>query len=348
MSDGERQLVVSTWNDTACDYPRHASIHDVFSAEVAARPDEVAVIQGERQVTRQWIDTQASVLARRLHTAGVTPGDVVGVSCARSPEMVVALLAILKAGAAYLPLSQRDPTDRQVFILRDAGARVLVTEPGLIRAVQEKAPEITALDVRDRSAGAGELSAAAPASSDALAYIMYTSGSTGTPKGVLVPHRAITRLVLRASYADLGPARTILQLSPLAFDASTFDLLGAAAPRRLLRAVRRRRSRRLTPSREPSGVTTSMSLAHRGVLQHDRRHATRRLAAFATCSSAARRSRRAHRSGSMRCRSSFDQRLRSDRRHDVHLLSRHRPAVQRRRAHPDRSAAWQHTRAHPR
>ena len=76
--------------------------------------------------------------------------------------MVVALLAILKAGAAYLPLSQRDPIDRQVFVLRDAGARVLVTEPGLIQAIQEKAPEISALDVRDLAAGEGELGTAAP------------------------------------------------------------------------------------------------------------------------------------------------------------------------------------------
>ena len=71
MSDDERQLVVSTWNDTACDYPRHASIHDLFSAEAAARPDEIAVIQGERRMTRQWVDTQASLLARRLQLAGV-------------------------------------------------------------------------------------------------------------------------------------------------------------------------------------------------------------------------------------------------------------------------------------
>ena len=101
---------------------------------------------------------------------------------------------------------------------------MLVTEPGLIRAVQEKAPEITALDVRDLSAGAGELGAAAPVSSDALAYIMYTSGSTGQPKGVAVPHRAVIRLVYGLDRITGRPLGRFLQLSPLAFDASTFDL----------------------------------------------------------------------------------------------------------------------------
>ena len=99
-----------------------------------------------------------------------------------------------------------------------------MTEPGLIRAVQEKAPEITALDVRDLAAGAGELGAAEPVSSDALAYIMYTSGSTGQPKGVAVPHRAVIRLVHGLDRITGRPLGRFLQLSPLAFDASTFDL----------------------------------------------------------------------------------------------------------------------------
>ncbi|HKW01048.1 MAG TPA: amino acid adenylation domain-containing protein [Vicinamibacterales bacterium] len=224
MSDDERRLVVDTWNDTASDYPRHASIHELFAAEAAARPDEVAVIQGERRETRRWVDAQASLLAQRLRRAGVGPGDVAGVCCARSPEMVVALLAILKAGAAYLPLSPRDPIDRQVFVLRDAGARVLVTEPALAGAIREKAPEIAAIDVREIDASPGELDATAPVSGESLAYIMYTSGSTGQPKGVAVPHRAVVRLVYGVDRLSGRPLSRFLQLSPLAFDASTFDL----------------------------------------------------------------------------------------------------------------------------
>ena len=224
MSDAERQLVVNTWNDTAHDYPRDATIHELFAALASKGPDDVVVIQGDRRLTRQQIDAEASVLARRLQTAGVGPGDVVGVCCARSPRMVVALLAILKAGTAYLPISPRDPVERQVFILRDAGARVVVTEPGFIQAVRDTAPEIEAVDLRDVGAETDGTVVATSVSSDAAAYIMYTSGSTGRPKGVVVPHRAVIRLAYGLDRVAGRPLGRFLQFSPLAFDASTFDL----------------------------------------------------------------------------------------------------------------------------
>lgn len=224
LTSDERHQVVVEWNDTGHDYPRDASIHELFASEAAKRPDDVAVIQGERRVTRGWVNAEAGAFARRLQAAGVRPGDVIGVCTARSPETIVALIAILKAGAAYLPLSRRDPVDRQVLILRDAGARVLVTEPDLVKAMREKAPEVVTVDLREAVADEGVMERALPVSSDATAYVMYTSGSTGRPKGVAVPHRAVIRLVYGLDRVTGPPLSRFLQLSPLAFDASTFDL----------------------------------------------------------------------------------------------------------------------------
>ena len=234
LPESERRLLAE-WNETDEVYPRDSTIHELFAAEAGRRANDVVVIQGERRQTYGEINERADALARRLRDLGVG-GDVpVGVCTGRSPETIVALLAILKAGGAYLPLNPSDPIERLTFILRDAAARVVFAAPGLGEAIARQLPGITTIPpsegrprdddgrVRDDLATA-ESSLAHTAGADSLACIMYTSGSTGEPKGVAVPHRAVVRLVYGLDRVTGPPARRFLQLSPLSFDASTFDI----------------------------------------------------------------------------------------------------------------------------
>ena len=173
----------------------------------------------------QLVD-RADALARVLVGAGVRPDEVVGVFGCRSVDLVVALLAVLGAGGAYLALPPEWPHAKIAVLLADANARVVVTEPGLAGRVPA-GHTVVPFDTSPPSAGTVTLPG--DISPDALAYVSYTSGSTGEPKGVCVPHRAIARLVDEPDWIMLGPDDTVLQAAPVAFDASTFELWGALA-----------------------------------------------------------------------------------------------------------------------
>ncbi len=187
----------------------------------------MAATDGRRELSYGELNGRANRLAAELAGRGVGPETVVGLCVERSLEMVVALLAILKAGGAYLPLDPRAPAERNAGILRDAAAvAVLAHERLAARLPDDQGP--LWLDAR---AGTGP-GAAPPdprqgARATNLCYVMTTSGTTGGPKGVRVEHRAVVRLVRGADYVDLGPDETLFQISPLAFDVSTFELWGA-------------------------------------------------------------------------------------------------------------------------
>ncbi|HEX4216630.1 MAG TPA: amino acid adenylation domain-containing protein [Candidatus Dormibacteraeota bacterium] len=212
--------------------------------EIAERwPDRVAVSFGNQELTYASLNARADNLARRLREAGVTPEEMVGIMVDRSTEMAVGLLGILKANGAYVPLNPRDPDQRIELLARDARCRVVVAT----RADRERVPpDVEAVfidDISDRpDPGAGPLPH--PPGGTSLAYLLYTSGSTGRPKGVMVEHRSVLRLVCPATYCELGSDQILLQLAPLSFDASTFEIWGAllnggrlvVAPRGLLSA----------------------------------------------------------------------------------------------------------------
>jgi amino acid adenylation domain-containing protein len=220
------QLLVEA-NDTLADYPRDATIPELFAAVVRRQPEAVAVEQGETRLTYRELDRHANRLAWRLRRAGVGPEVLVGICLERSPDLAVALLAILKAGGAYVPLDPSHPRARLALLLADTRLPVLLTEEPLLPRLPVHAATVILLDAeRRRLAGESALPAASGAGPLHLAYVTYTSGSTGRPKGVAIPHRGVLRLARGGGFARLGSGETHLLFAPLAFDASTFEIWG--------------------------------------------------------------------------------------------------------------------------
>jgi amino acid adenylation domain-containing protein len=228
LNASERCQIVVEWNDTRRSYPADRSIAELFEAQVAEAPDAIALTFERACLSYGDLDRRANQLAHRLQALGVGPEVPVALCVERSLEMIVGLLGILKAGGAYVPLDPTYPKQRLAFMLEDTQTPVLLTQDRLRAALPAHGPRILSLDA-DWPAVAGE-SEATPTSQvtpEHLAYVMYTSGSTGWPKGVSVPHRAVVRLVKNTSYARLTADEVFLQLAPLAFDASTFEIWGS-------------------------------------------------------------------------------------------------------------------------
>ena len=225
----ERRLLVEQFNATAAEYPQDRLVHEMFEAQVARAPTAIAAICAEQTLTYTELNQRANRLARYLLLRGVRAGDCVPVIMARSLEMLIAQLAVIKAGAAYLPIDPATPVDRQVFMVKDCQPRC-----GL--SLQEPPAELRELEVQWvcafepgsplQSLSAENLAREAGVTSDAPIYVMYTSGSTGTPKGVLIPHRGVTRLIVNAKYIDIGPTDCFTHSSNPAFDAATFEIWG--------------------------------------------------------------------------------------------------------------------------
>jgi amino acid adenylation domain-containing protein len=233
LTPAQKQQLLVEWNQTATEYPRSSAIHRVFEEQAARTPDAVAVVYGSQSLTYSELNEKANQLAHFLRSSGIQPGARVALCLDRSLEVVVSLLAILKIGAAYVPVDPTYPASRLSFLIQDSEARVLLTQTAIAANLPELATNIICLDADWPTIAleAGDnlppVSASDELASEKLAYVMYTSGSTGNPKGVLVPHRAVLRLVKNNSFASFSADEVFLQLAPLSFDASTFEIWGA-------------------------------------------------------------------------------------------------------------------------
>ncbi|MGD0555204.1 MAG: amino acid adenylation domain-containing protein, partial [Streptosporangiaceae bacterium] len=235
LDAAERRQILGAWNDNASEMPPADGVHELVAARAAASPDAAAVVCGSEWLSYRELEERAGRLARLLTSRGAGPRRVVAVLMDRSADLVVALLAVLKTGAAYLPVDPGYPAGRIEYMLADADACLVVADrpwdqlaadaPVLVPGT---GPAGTAVD----DAGTG-----IPGHPDQLAYVMYTSGSTGQPKGVTVPHRAIDRLVRGPGYAELGSGDVVALLSSVSFDAATFEIWGALANGATLAAV---------------------------------------------------------------------------------------------------------------
>lgn len=203
--------------------PQSPTVHARFEEQAAATPD--AVVFPNRALTYRQLNESANRLAHRLIRRGVTRGGFVGLCMERSPEVVVGILGILKAGAAYVPIDPAYPAERIDFMLRDSAARVVLTHAPTADRLTSLGVETVCLDA-EPSADEPAPNPSTGSSADDPVYVMYTSGSTGRPKGVLVCHRGVIRLVRETNYCDFGPNEVFLLHSPLTFDASTFEIWG--------------------------------------------------------------------------------------------------------------------------
>ncbi|MFI5916481.1 amino acid adenylation domain-containing protein [Dactylosporangium sp. NPDC051541] len=204
-------------------YPDDRSIAALFGDAAARGPDAVAVVDGRRRVSYAELDRWSDRLAARLTEAGVQAGEPVGVLGERSLEAPAAMLAVLKAGAVYVPLDRSDPIGRLRALADELSIRRMLWLPGAV-GMLDRIPGLEVAEFRD---GADVAWSPVRRGGGDIAYVMFTSGSTGPPKAVAVPHRAVARLVLNTDYVELGAQDRVSNTGHLAFDASVFEVWGA-------------------------------------------------------------------------------------------------------------------------
>ena len=228
LTDSERNQLLVEWNATEAEYPQDRCIHPLFEEQVERTPHGTAVVSKDQTLTYRELNERSNQLAHYLRRLGVKSEERVGVCLVRSLDLIVSLLGVLKAGGAYLPLDPKDPHKRLAYMLRDAGATVLLTQAGLPAGLADMGIKTVCIDtdwetIAKEDRGNPDLVTTA----DSLIYVMYTSGSTGSPKGTEIRHRSVARLLFGVDYVELGPGTKLLQLAPVSFDASTFEIWGA-------------------------------------------------------------------------------------------------------------------------
>lgn len=219
------QLPPEAWNDTAAPF-QSTLLSELIEAQAALTPDAVAVEFGETALSYAYVDAAANRLAHRLVALGSGPGELVGLCLERSPSLVISVLAVLKSGAAYVPLDPAYPRERLRAMLADARPGVVLTENGVV----DELPQHTGLTVtlesqRPELAVCPSTPPGVDIAPEEPAYVIYTSGSSGTPKGVIVPHAGLGNLVAVVAHEfGTGPGTRVLQFANFSFDAWVAEL----------------------------------------------------------------------------------------------------------------------------
>lgn len=220
LSAEERRLLVETWNATARPVP-NTTIHQLFERQAARTPLAVAVEDDSRSLTYRQLNQESNRLARRLQELGAGPETLIGLCLDRSCDMLISVLAVLKSGAAYLPLDPALPEERFKFLLEDAGIGLLLTEPALAERLSESSVRLVYCD--ERASGGQDLDPSALPEN--LAYVLYTSGSTGRPKGVEIQHSAVVNFLLSMQRRPgFTAGDTTLALTTLSFDIAALEI----------------------------------------------------------------------------------------------------------------------------
>lgn len=226
LTQAERQQFLVEWNATQTPYPHDSCVHQLFEEQVERTPAAVAVVYEDAQLTYRELNARANQLAHHLRQLGVGPEVLVGLCMERSLEMVVGLLGILKAGAAYVPLDPTYPSERLTFMLEDSQVAVLVTQQHLTTRLARQGIRIVCLDadvaLLEQQSDSNPSPSAIP---DNLAYVIYTSGSSGRPKGVQVLHSAVVNFLLSMrQQPGLTAQDTLLAVTTLSFDIAALEL----------------------------------------------------------------------------------------------------------------------------
>jgi amino acid adenylation domain-containing protein len=226
LTEPETQELLVKWNNTQTDYPRDKCVHELFEEQVERSPDAVAVVFENQQLTYRELNERANQLARHLRKLGAGRETLVGICMERSLEMVVGLLGILKAGAAYVPLNPSYPNERLAFMLQDTRAHVLLTQQRLLEGLPSCEARRICVDTdsedikkQSRENPVGHTTA------ENLAYVIHTSGSTGKPKGVQIPHRAMVNfLSSMRQKPGLTERDVLLAVTNLSFDIAALEI----------------------------------------------------------------------------------------------------------------------------
>ncbi|MGC2277319.1 MAG: AMP-binding protein, partial [Candidatus Binatus sp.] len=215
------------WNRTDVEFQSDKCIHDLLEAQALRTPEKTAVVCRDRSLTYAALHQRAHCLADRLCEAGVGPETIVAILMDRSLDTLVALLGVLKAGGAYLPLDPAFPAERIAFMLKDSEAGVILTQSNLKHRVVDASAMIICLDEFDFGDEASEPAetVASGQSTSSLAYLMYTSGSTGTPKGVMVEHRNVVNFFAAMDRVAGTEPGVWLAVTSISFDISVLELL---------------------------------------------------------------------------------------------------------------------------
>ncbi|MEO0968281.1 MAG: amino acid adenylation domain-containing protein [Cyanobacteria bacterium J06639_18] len=225
LSYEQQQHLLFDFNRTQIDFPQDKCLHQLFEKQVELTPNNIAVVYEDQQLTYSELNDRANQLAHHLQKLGVRPDVLVGICMERSLEMTIALLGVLKAGGAYLPIDPMYPQERVAFMLEDAQTPVILTQQRILGILPQHEGQTICLDTNWENIA--QESTSNPTTNikiDNLAYVIYTSGSTGKPKGAMLPHRAICNHMLWFQKEfSLTSTDKVLQKTPFSFDASIWE-----------------------------------------------------------------------------------------------------------------------------
>ena len=221
----EKNKILNDFNSTFVDYPRNKTIVDLFEEQVQKTPDNIAVIFENQQLTYKELNEKANQLARVLVQNNVKIGDIVGIYLNKSLEVVVSMFAILKAGAAFLPLDLDYPEDRLNYIISNSSPKVILSSKNVECSIN--APTILVDLSEEFYKNQDSTNLGLTISPEDLMYVMYTSGSTGNPKGVMVKHKNIIRLAAFPNFIEFSKNEVMVQTGTIVFDACIFEIFGS-------------------------------------------------------------------------------------------------------------------------
>ncbi len=225
LTPEEKRKIIKNWNDTKEDFPDHVCIHEKFERVAEKYPENIALTAGNENLTYRQLNAKANQLAHYLNKIGIGPENIVAVCMGRSFEMLVAVLGILKSGAAYLPLDPSYPKERLSYMIKDSNSCAILTHQAVKNSLPRVRPRTIWLDAdREMIANNSSENPRNPVLPENLAYVIYTSGSTGKPKGTLIQHRSVLNLIQSMSRDfKVDPESRILQFASFGFDASVAE-----------------------------------------------------------------------------------------------------------------------------